>query len=117
MSPATSEETQSVNEVDLEILEGKFVAAVGYVLFLCFVPLILKKGNRFAQFHGKQALILFLFEVGSTMMNAVPVIGNLMFQTAVIFFILLSLIFIVKVLRNEYWEFPLISPIASKITI
>lgn len=32
---------------DPEIQEGKFFAAVGYLSVLCFVPLFLKKGNRF----------------------------------------------------------------------
>ncbi|MBI3317099.1 MAG: hypothetical protein HYZ85_03745, partial [Candidatus Omnitrophica bacterium] len=39
---------KSESSLDPEIQEGKFFAAVGYVSLLCFVPLVLKKGNRFA---------------------------------------------------------------------
>lgn len=117
MTETVVEETQKVSEADLEVLEGRFYAAAGYAAFLCLIPLVLKKGNRFAQFHGKQAFVLFIFELGSTMLNAVPVIGTLMFQTTGIFFMLLSLVFIIRALKGEYWEFPLISPIAGKITV
>ena len=45
---------------DSEIESSKFFAAVGYLNVLCFVPLLLKKESKFAQFHGKQALVLFI---------------------------------------------------------
>ena len=50
---------------DPEVQDGQFFAAVGYLSFLCFVPLALKKGNKFAQFHGKQALVLFILELAA----------------------------------------------------
>ena len=40
-------DTHNVKE-DPEIRDAKFFAAVGYLSFLCFVPLVLKKGNPFA---------------------------------------------------------------------
>lgn len=39
----------------------KLLSAVGYISFLCIIPLILKRDSNFAQFHGKQALLLAVF--------------------------------------------------------
>ncbi|MBI5144164.1 MAG: zinc ribbon domain-containing protein, partial [Candidatus Omnitrophica bacterium] len=47
---------------DKEVLEGKPFAILSYLWILCLVPLILKKENRFAMFHAKQGLVLFIGE-------------------------------------------------------
>lgn len=103
--------------LDPEVQEGKFFAAVGYVSVLCFVPLLLKKGNRFAQFHGKQALVLFILEVAASILKAVPALGDVVFTLAFVVLGILSLVGIVRVLMGEYWEMPVIQEIASKISL
>jgi uncharacterized membrane protein len=45
------------------IEEGKAAAILGYIPFLCFVPLIKMRENPFALRHGKQGLLLFLAEL------------------------------------------------------
>ena len=101
---------------DPVIQDGKFFAAVGYLNVLCFVPLVLKKGNKFAQFHGKQALVLFILEIAASIMKVVPVLGDLMFTGAFVVFGILSLIGIMKVLMGEYWEMPVIYEVSNRIT-
>ena len=51
------------NEENLIIEEGKAAAILGYIPFLCFVPLIKMRNNPFAVRHGKQGLLLFLIEI------------------------------------------------------
>ena len=102
---------------DSVIQEGKFFAAVGYIFVLCFVPLILKKDNKFAQFHGRQALVLFIFEVAAAIIKSVPVIGDVVFSFAYVVFGIASLLGVIRVLMNEYWEIPVIGNIANKITL
>lgn len=102
---------------DGEIRDGKFFAAIGYLSLLCFVPLLLKKGNKFAQFHGKQALVLFILEMAACILKAVPALGDLVFTVAFVVFGIFSLIGITKVLMGEYWEMPVIYEIANKISI
>ena len=46
-----------------EIEEGKAGAILGYIPFLCFIPLIMMKDNKFAVKHGKQGLLLLLIEL------------------------------------------------------
>ncbi len=101
---------------DPEIVKGKFFAAIGYISFLCFVPLLLKRDNKFAQFHGRQALILFILEVAAAMLVIVPVVGEVVFRFACLVFSIFSLAGLVKVLMNEYWEMPIIYPISSRVT-
>ena len=102
---------------DPEIEEGKFFAAIGYINILCLVPLLLKKNNRFAQFHGKQALVLFILEVAAGIIQKVPVLGDLVFTVAFVLFGILSLIGIVKVLMGEKWEMPVIYDISTRISL
>ena len=102
---------------DSEVQDAKFFAAIGYLMFLCLVPLILKKKNSFAQFHGKQALVLFIMEVAAGIVQKVPVVGDLVCTVAFVIFGILSLIGIVKVLMGEKWEMPVIYDISTRITL
>ena len=102
---------------DSVIQEGKFFAALGYIFILCFVPLILKKDNRFAQFHGRQGLIPFIFEVAAAIIKSIPVIGDVVFSFAYVVLGIASLLGIVRVLMNEYWEMPVVHNIAARITL
>ncbi len=109
-----SEKTTSIDPV---IQEGKFFAAVGYIFVLCFVPLVLKRDNKFAQFHGRQGLILFIFEIAAAIVKSVPVIGDVVFSFAYVVLGIASLLGVIRVLMNEYWEMPVIGNIAGKITL
>ena len=102
---------------DPEVPDAQFFAAVGYLSFLCFVPLALKKGNKFAEFHGKQALVLFIMELAAAIFKVVPVFGDLIFTLGFVVFGILSLVGIVKVLMGEKWEMPVIYEIADRISI
>ena len=111
-----NERTENMPQ-DAEVQDAKFFAAVGYINVLCFVPLFLKKDNKFAQFHGKQALVLFILEIAAGILKIVPALGDLVFTVAFVVFGILSLIGIVKVLMGEYWEMPVIYEIANRITL
>ena len=111
-----SSETNTANP-DPEIQDAKFFAAIGYLNVLCFVPLLLKKNNKFAQFHGKQALVLFILEAAVFIIKVVPVLGDLVSTVSLVIFGIFSLIGVMKVLMNEYWEMPVIYEISSRITL
>ncbi|HNV86642.1 MAG TPA: hypothetical protein PKL97_06725 [Candidatus Omnitrophota bacterium] len=102
---------------DPEINEGKFFAVVGYVSILCFVPLLLKKENKFALFHGKQGLVLFVLEVAAGILRGVPAVGDVVFALASVICGILSLVGILKALMNEYWEMPLVYEVSQKISL
>lgn len=59
---AGAQSTPVTQNPSLQITETeKTIAAIGYISFLCLLPLILKRDSNFAQFHGKQALLLAIF--------------------------------------------------------
>ena len=113
----SSKDDRSLAPQDPQIQDGKFFAAIGYINILCFVPLILKKENKFAQFHGKQALVLFILEIAASILKAVPALGDLVFTVSFVVFGILSLVGVLKVLMGEYWEIPVIYEIAHRITL
>lgn len=50
------------DKIDTEVKKGEaFLVAIGYISFLCILPLVLLRDNKFAQHHGKQALVLAIF--------------------------------------------------------
>ena len=108
---------QPPNPQDPQIQDAKFFAAIGYINILCFVPLVLKKGNKFAEFHGKQGLVLFILEIGASILKVVPALGDLVFTVAFVVLGILSLIGMTKVLMGEYWEMPVIYEIAHRINL
>jgi len=108
---------KSASPKDPAIQDAKFFAAIGYLSFLCFVPLSLKRENAFALFHGKQALVLFILELAAAILKVVPVFGDLVFTLSFVVFGILSLIGIVKVLMGERWEIPVVHEIAERITL
>ena len=64
------------NETDKKDIElNKVTAALSYVGILCFVPLFLKRNSKFAQFHAKQGLLLFLVKIVGWIIFAIPFIG------------------------------------------
>lgn len=100
-----------------EIEEGKIFAVLGYLSILCLVPLLLKKDNKFALFHGKQGLVLFIFEVAACIVSTIPILGWVIGVLALIIFPILSLVGIIRSLMGEYWKMPVLGGLAEKITI
>lgn len=110
-------EVKSELKFDREVLEERFFAALGYVAFLCFIPLLLKKQNRFVQFHGKQGLVLFIFEIAAGILRAIPALGDTLGTLAFVVFSILSMVGIVKALIGESWQILVIQNLASKISL
>jgi fumarate reductase subunit D len=114
---SSTNQTDAARPQDPEIQDGKFFAAIGYLNILCFVPLYLKKGNKFAQFHGKQALVLFILEMAAGIISIVPAVGDLISRFAFVVFGILSIVGILKVLMEEYWEMPVVYEISTRINL
>lgn len=102
---------------DKEIREGKIFAVVAYWLFLCILPLILKKDNKFAVFHGKQGLVLFIFLVGGFIFNIIPFLGQIVYRLVLSAYLLLSLWGTIQALMGNFSRMPIISNIADKISL
>lgn len=88
-SAAGSESTAYASD-EAMIEEGKAAAILGYVPFLCFVPLIKMRHNKFAFRHGKQGLVLLMIEI-------------------------LAIFFMFDIISNLFWGIMLILAIGSAI--
>lgn len=99
-----------------EIEEGRAAALLAYVPFMCFVPLIKMRHNRFALRHGKQGLILFFIEIVALIFY-IPFISQHFWAFVLIFALLTSLYGILQVLQGRDWKPPVLGNWADKIRL
>ncbi|MDD5155882.1 MAG: hypothetical protein PHF11_05305 [Candidatus Omnitrophica bacterium] len=100
-----------------QIKDAKILAAVGYWGFLCILPLVLMKDNKFAVYHGKQGLVLFIFLVGGFILGILPLFGTIIYR-AVLFIYLVSLLWgTIAALAGKKAHIPLVSDLAEKIIL
>ncbi len=100
-----------------EIKEGKFFAIISYVSFLCIITLVLKKSNRFALYHARQGLVLFVMEVAAFILSIIPFLGWLIGVFGNMIFLLVSLWGIMQAALGIYCRIPLISEISENVII
>lgn len=102
---------------DKEIQEGKVFAVLAYLSILCFVPLLVKKDNKFAFHHAKQGLVIFLGEITFAILVWIPFLGWVLAPIGSLLLFALSLIGIIQALTGNYWKCPVVFDIAEKIKI
>ena len=90
-----------------------FIAAISYLWVLCLVPLILKKNNEFAQFHGKQGLVLAVCWFFGGLIFWIPFFGWVL----ALFLTFISIYGFFQALKGEKWEIPIIGTYAKKIDL
>jgi len=106
-----------VDELDI-IARGKFFAAISYVWVLCFVPIFFKKKNKFAVFHTKQSLILFIWYIAASTFKCVAgriwLFGKILAPIAccvkgisLIFIFFFSCAGIYQAITGSYWRLPM----------
>lgn len=100
-----------------DIEKNKAMAVLSYIGILCLIPLLAAKESKFAQFHAKQGLVLFLAEIVVGILYAIPVINVVMFFIGWILYILvliLAIMGIVYTLQGKYWKMPVLGGLAEK---
>ncbi|MBP7056311.1 MAG: hypothetical protein KBB52_05630 [Candidatus Omnitrophica bacterium] len=98
-----------------EVLDGKAYALLSYLWILCLIPLLLKKDNKFALFHAKQGLVLFIAELVVGFVGVIPFLGWAVLFFGTLLFGILSLVGVVQVLMGNYWKMPVVGDAAEKI--
>lgn len=101
--------------------DEKIISAIGYIGFLCILPLLLKRDSKYCQFHGKQALILAIFfflyrYIG--ILRDFPLLGGLIRFILGISMLLELIIIIIAMLqayRGKYWKIPGIYGLSQKL--
>lgn len=100
---------------DPQVLEGKSFAVLAYLSILCIIPLILKKENSFVLAHSKQGLVIFLGQVATLILSIL--LGSWIFRLGMFVLGAAAFLGIIAVLRGRVIRFPVISPLADKITM
>ena len=116
--PASTEAEPQAEAVDpvQEIEEGKAAAILAYVPFMCFVPLIKMKQNRFALQHGKQGLILFLIEI-IALIFLLPKISDLFWGFVIIASLAVAVTGILYAVQGREWKIPFVGDLADKLKL
>jgi uncharacterized membrane protein len=111
-----TEQSSSTQEQDV-VEKGKIYAFLGYWGILFLVPILAKKDNNFAMFHGKQGLVLFILEIIVAILGSIPFIGLVIAPLGYIFCGIMAIIGMVQSLNGKYWKMPWLGKYAEKIKI
>ena len=102
-------------DYESNVVEGKIFAILAYLSVLCIIPLIIKKENPFALFHGKQGLVLFVGEVAVFLLHII--FGLWILKLGIFVLGFFSFLGIIASIKGEYLKLPLVSEVAEKITL
>ncbi len=115
MPPVQSQQPSQQSTSPNDVEENKVIAAISYLGILCLVPLLLKKDSQYAQFHGKQGLVLLIAWVvfGAVMM--IPILGWLVGLLGNIACLILMIVGLVNALQGNMKELPWIGQYAKSL--
>lgn len=103
--------------------DEKFLAAIGYISFLCILPLLLKRDSAYCIHHGKQGLVLaiiFFFYKYLGMLGFIPGIGDIIkniLSFVLIFELLIIIWAMIQAFRGKMYKMPLIYKMSQAIKI
>ncbi|MFA6281054.1 MAG: hypothetical protein WCY05_00950 [Candidatus Omnitrophota bacterium] len=100
-----------------QIRDGAPFAALSYVFFLWILTFIWKKDNRFAHFHARQGIALFIVEIGVWIFALIPIIGIFFNVLGLMLTLFLSLYGIYYSLTGRAKRIPFISNISDKFIV
>lgn len=110
--------TEELRPDTKEIEEGKIFALIAYIWILCIVTLLVKKDNKFAYFHARQGLVLFLLGIVNMVVSAVlPFISWVITVPFSLILLICAIYGIIQALLGNYAKIPLVAELADKIKI
>ncbi|KKQ27978.1 MAG: putative membrane protein [Candidatus Magasanikbacteria bacterium GW2011_GWC2_37_14] len=100
-----------------DVQENKILAIIGYLGILCLIPLLLKRDSQFAQYHGKQGVMLLIGWVVINVVMVVPILGWIVGFVGNIACLVLMIVGIVNAAQGQMKELPWIGKYAGKINL
>ena len=100
----------------------RVIAALGYIPFLCFLPMIMKDKGDFLAFHARQGLATTLVAVvmavlGPVLTIFIPLIGLVIATCLDTVLALLIIVGALKAYQGEMWELPVVGVYAKNIKL
>lgn len=108
--PAGAENSQQATDASNE----KVWALLSYIGILFIIPMLVAKESRFAQFHAKQGVALFVAEVITMFIAWIPILGWIVGFVAWIVWVVLAIIGILNVINDKQKPLPLLGGLAAK---
>ncbi|MDH4222885.1 MAG: DUF4870 domain-containing protein [candidate division Zixibacteria bacterium] len=119
LNPESSEKEKAENKglTEEEIIrEGKAAAVLGYIPFMCFVPLVKMKDNPYALKHGKQGLLLFFIEILAVFF-LLPRISQLFWGMVAVLCLVAAFAGIFNALQGKEWKIPFVGELGDKFKL
>ena len=99
-----------------EIEEGRVLAIISYIPFLCFIPLLSSQKNEFINKHSKQGLALLIIEVIS-LLFLIDFFSKIFWIIVLLSCVLLAIIGTLKALYGKTWHVPYLGKLLEKYEI
>lgn len=103
-----------------EMEEGKIFAFLAYLLSIIgfLIVLLAKKKNKFAMYHAKQSLVLFIvYMIGWVILVFIPFLGWGLLPVWWVLMVIMTIIGIINALTGKEKPLPIIGKYAKKIKI
>ena len=94
--------------------ERRMAAVMAYIPFLCFVPLIKMRHDKYAYFHARQGLILFFLEIIAFVFSF-PHLSQLFWTAIIIGCIGAAIAGIIFAIQGKMYKLPLIGDLADRL--
>jgi fumarate reductase subunit D len=96
--------------------ESRMAAVMAYIPFLCFVPLMKMRDDKYAFFHARQGLILFFLEIIAFVFSF-PHLSQLFWTAMIIGCIGAAVAGIMFAMQGRTSKLPIIGDIAERLRI
>lgn len=88
-----------------------YVTIIPAIIFLVVEPY---KNSSYVRFHSWQCIFLYLLGFVLGFINVIPILGQIVFLIAMIGLFVAWLMALLRALKGERWEIPLIGKYAAK---
>lgn len=102
-----SDRTAMFDRADAE--RAKYLSALCYLNFVfIIIALLLEPNSKFLRYHINQSIVLYVFALLSALLNIVPILGQIAFVVASVMFIVFTIMGIVRAVKCEAKDLPII---------
>jgi len=105
----------SENQIKIDKIKTALLAASSYLFFLCILPILFNKKDKFIIHHAKHGVALFSLEVATVLLSIIPFFGLFLSPFILSFCIFISVWGILGVAKNQCSRILLLSDIVQKI--
>jgi len=93
--------------------DNKIIAMIAYLGILCLIPLLGKKESSYAQFHGRQGVVLCILWIVTWVIGWIPFVGWALWIASII----LTIVGLQNAYSGKMEELPVIGKYADKIKL